>query len=229
MQVTQQIYVAEEWVKNARDKVTAEVQSRLEAEKVVGSLKQEKAGLSEKLKEAIQARDSAEASLKTTERQAEDMCQKLHITEINLATEKQTVLDLKVELQKAKEAAQVAREAIEAAVKASYEGGVQDTEARLLEEVAVVCKDNCTKSWGVAMDRAGVPADSKLRRAKSIHFLKDIWEILESDPPPKQLLSTQAPFPDAEVFEGVGVGKDAQPPMKDKPSEDSLTIRDMVS
>ena len=174
MQVTQQIYVAEEWVKNARDKVTAEVQSRLEAEKVVGSLKQEKAGLSEKLKEAIQARDSAEASLKTTERQAEDMCQKLHITEINLATEKQTVLDLKVELQKAKEAAQVAREAIEAAVKASYEGGVQDTEARLLEEVAVVCKDNCIESWGVAMDRVGVPADSKLRRAKSIHFLKDI-------------------------------------------------------
>ena len=137
------------------------------------------------------------------------MRQKLHITEINLATEKQTVLDLKVELQKAKEADQVAREAIEAAMKASYECGVQDTEARLLEEVAVVCKDNCTESWEVAMDRVGVPADSKLKRAKSIHFLKDIREILKSNPPPKQLLSTQAPLPDAEVPEGAGVGKDA--------------------
>ena len=68
MQVTQQIYVAEEWVKNTRDKVTVEVQSRLEVEKAVGSLKQEKAGLFEKLKEAIQARNSAEAGLKTTKR-----------------------------------------------------------------------------------------------------------------------------------------------------------------
>ena len=73
MLVTQQIYVAEEWVKNARDEVTAEVQSRLKAEKAVGALKQEKAGLSEKLKEAIQAHDSVVAGLKTTERQAKDM------------------------------------------------------------------------------------------------------------------------------------------------------------
>ena len=73
MQVTQQIYVAEEWVRNAHDEVTAEVQSRLEAKKAVGAFKQEKVGLFEKLKEAIQARDSAEAGLKTTKRQAEDM------------------------------------------------------------------------------------------------------------------------------------------------------------
>ena len=37
------------------------------------------------------------------EKQAEDQPQKLHMTKINLATEKQTVLDLKVTLQKAKE------------------------------------------------------------------------------------------------------------------------------
>ena len=72
--------------------------------------------MSEKLKEADKARLSAEAGLKTTERQMEDQHQKLHITEINLATEKQTILDLKAELQKTKEAARVAREAAEAAM-----------------------------------------------------------------------------------------------------------------
>ena len=40
----------------------------------------------------------------------------------------------------------MAREAVEAAVAASYKCGVKDTEARLTEEVAVVCKDYCTES-----------------------------------------------------------------------------------
>ena len=77
-----------------------------------------------KIKEAIQACQSVEAGLKTTKRQAEDMRQQLHITEINLATKKQSILGLKAELQKVKDAARVAREVAEAAVKASYEHGV---------------------------------------------------------------------------------------------------------
>ena len=71
------------------------------------------------------------------------MRQKQHVTEINLAIEKQLVLDLKAQLQKAKEAARVAREAVEAAVKAPYERGVLN---RLTEEVVVVCRDYCTES-----------------------------------------------------------------------------------
>ena len=66
------------------------------------------------------------------------MHQQLHLTEINLATEKQTVLDLKMQLQQAKEAARVVREAAEAAVTASYKRWVKDTEARLTEEVALL-------------------------------------------------------------------------------------------
>ena len=73
MQVTQQIFVTEVWVKNSREEVNAEVQSRLAAEKAVGVLKLEKESLSEKIKEAIKAWDSAEAGLKTTMRQAEDI------------------------------------------------------------------------------------------------------------------------------------------------------------
>ena len=52
---------------------------------------------------------SAEVGLKTMERQMEDQRQKLHVIEINLAIEKQAVLNLKPELEKVKEVAQVAR------------------------------------------------------------------------------------------------------------------------
>ena len=157
------------------------------------------------------------------------MRQKLHIIEINPFTEKQFVLDLKAELQKAKDVAWVAREAAEAVVKTSYERGVRDTETRLAEEVAVVCRDYCTESWGIAMDWAGVPADSKLRRAENIFSLEDIREIPKSVCPPEQLLTSQAPLPDAKVSKGARVGKGAQSSMKAKPSEDALTIRDVVS
>ena len=74
------------------------------------------------------------------------MHQKLHITEINLATEKQAVVDLNTQLQQATDAARVAREATKAAVKTSYECGVHDTEARLTEKVAMVCRDYCSES-----------------------------------------------------------------------------------
>ena len=138
-------------------------------------------------------------------------------------------MDLKEELQKAKDAAWVAREAVEAAMKASYERGVQDMETQLVEEVVIVCRDYCTESWGIAMDRAGVPTDFELRRAKNILFSEDIREIPKSVCPPEQLLTSQAPLPDAKVSKGARVGKGAQSSMKAKPSEDALTIRDVVS
>ena len=68
MQVTQQVYVAKEWVRNARKEVKVEANSHLETKKALEALKQEQAGLSKKLKEAIQAHQSAEEDLKTTER-----------------------------------------------------------------------------------------------------------------------------------------------------------------
>ena len=133
-------------------------------------MKEEHAQLFEKLKDSDKARLSAEAGLKTMERQMEDQRQKLHVTEINLATEKQAILNLKAELQKVKEAAQVAKEAVEAVVSASYNRGVADMKTCLAEEVAVVCRDYVSKSWGVAMDRARVPANFEMRRLKNIFF-----------------------------------------------------------
>ena len=73
------------------------------------------------MKEAQKACASVEAGLKTTTKQAEDLRQQLHLSEINLATEKQMISNLKAELSKAKKAARVAREAAEAAVATSYE------------------------------------------------------------------------------------------------------------
>ena len=78
------------------------------------------------------------------------------------------------------------------------------------------------------MDRAGVPADSELRRIENIFFPEDIREIPDSDPP-KKLLSAPTAVPDPIVSEGKGVDEEAQPPAKDKSSEDTLTIRDVVS
>ena len=122
----------------------------------------------------------------------------------------------------------MAREATKAAVAASYERGVKDTEAKLTEEVAVVCRDYVIESWGVAMDRAAVPVDSELRRIENIFFPEDIREIPGSDPP-EELPSTPTTAPNSIIPEGKGGDEEAQPPAKDKSPEDALTIRGVVT
>ena len=119
--------------------------------------------MAEQLKEAVRVRDSAEAGLKTTERQFEEVRKELHYSEINLATEKQMVTELREELRKAKETAQLFKEAVEAEKQAAYALGVQETQSRLTEEFSVVTRDYCDISWGKALDAAGIPSDSSLR------------------------------------------------------------------
>ena len=63
----------------------------------------------------------------------------MHLTEIDLATQKQMVVDLQVKLQKAKEEVQLAREVAEVEKKASYPLGVEETKIRLAEELSEVC------------------------------------------------------------------------------------------
>ena len=53
----------------------------------------------------------------------------------------------------------------------------------MVEEVVMVCRDYCTESWGVAMDRAGVPVDYELRRSKNVFFPEDIRETPSELPP----------------------------------------------
>ena len=71
-QITQQVFVAEEWYRDARKWADAEALSRVEIEKTLRAIKQEQYELTERLKEAKSAHLSTEAGLKSTEKQAED-------------------------------------------------------------------------------------------------------------------------------------------------------------
>ena len=64
-------------------------------------------------------------------------------TEINLATEKQLVKDLREEFQKVREATQLAKEAVEAEKQMAYTLGVEETQVRLTEELSVVYREYC--------------------------------------------------------------------------------------
>ena len=119
--------MAEEWIKNARGETRLAMDARAEAEVQLGALKEKQAKMAEQLKEAVRARDSAEAGLKTMERQFEEVRKELHYSEINLATEKQMVTELREELRKAKEVAQLLKEATEVKKQAAYDLGVQET------------------------------------------------------------------------------------------------------
>ena len=103
--------MAKEWVKNSRDETRAAHDARETAEVHLGALKDKQAQMAEQVKQALKEKASAEAGLKTAERQAEDLRKELHYCEINLATEKQMVKDLREELHKAREATQLLKEA----------------------------------------------------------------------------------------------------------------------
>ena len=70
----------------------------------------------------------------------------MHYNEINLATEKQLVTELRKELKKAREAIQLVKEAAEAEKQAAYTLGVEKTQARLTEELTAVCRGYCNIS-----------------------------------------------------------------------------------
>ena len=72
---------------------------------------------------------------------------------------------------------------------------MQETQSRLTEEFSTVARDYCDITWGKALDAAGVPADSSLRRPESIYYDSDIQELLGSDslPPKQPALVTEVP------------------------------------
>ena len=72
MQVTQQVYVAKDSVRNANNKLDVETQTRRDVEKAFGTANHKKRQLVEKLKAAESAHQSVEAGLKNVEAQAED-------------------------------------------------------------------------------------------------------------------------------------------------------------
>ena len=149
--------------------------------------------MAEQLKEAVKARDSVKAGLKKTEKQFEDIRKQLHYTEVNLATKKQLVAELREKLRKAREAAQLVKEATEAKKQAAYTLRIEETQARLTEEFSTVCRDYCDISWCKALDVAGVPVDSDLRRPESIYYDPEICKISSPDSShPEQTIQVSA-------------------------------------
>ena len=106
--------MTEEWIKNSHSETRLALDAWGEVEAQLGALKEKQAKMAEQVKDAFRQRDSAEAGLKTTEKQVEDIRKELHYSEINLATEKQMVTEFREELRKAREAAQLLKEAAEA-------------------------------------------------------------------------------------------------------------------
>ena len=60
--------MAKDWVKGALSKTRAAFDAQSEVEVELGALKENHSKMAEQLKEAVRARDSAEADLKTTEK-----------------------------------------------------------------------------------------------------------------------------------------------------------------
>ena len=142
----------------------------------------------------------------------------------------------------------MAQEAAKAAETAAYERGILETEARLTAKVTVVCRDYCTETYFQALDRAGIPVDSDLRRANQVYYPEDIREDPIALPPPEQPLTIQDPLQGTEMPTGVPkekkgevvasrIEEKAKEKGKEKakskananPSKDALTIGDMVS
>ena len=128
------------------------------------------------------------------------------------------------------------REAAQAAERVAYEWGILETEQRLSEEVAEVCRDYCSMTWAAALNSAGVPAESKLRKAKRVFYPEHIREIPTSpssavlpSPALEQVPSVQDLFVDFRTFARVGIGKEVPPLASNTLSEDALTIRDVIS
>ena len=119
----------------------------------------------------------------------------MHLTKIDLATQKQLVIDLKIELQKAKEEAQLTREAVEAEKKASYQLGVEETQVRLAEELSEVCRDYCDMTWDKALIVVEVPTDSVLRLPEKVYYHPEIRKVpTASSPPAPTLESSEQPL-----------------------------------
>ena len=100
-------------MKNARGETKVTLDARVKVETELGALKEKHAKMAKQLKEAVRARDSAK-----------EVHKELHYSEINLATEKQMVTELREELRKARETAQLFQEAAEVEKQAAYALGV---------------------------------------------------------------------------------------------------------
>ena len=66
-------------------------------------------------------------------------------------------------------------------------GGVLETETRLTGEVTAVYREYCAEMYSQALDWAGIPTDSDLRRTDQMYYPEDLRENTTPPPPPATL------------------------------------------
>ena len=65
-----------------------------------------------------------------------------------------------------------------------------EMETSLTVEVTAVCREYCAETYNQALDRAGIPTNSDLRRMDQLYYLEDLRENTMTPPPPAALLPT---------------------------------------
>ena len=110
---------------------------------------------------------------------------------------------------------------------------MEETEARLIEELPKVCRDYWSISWAQALNAAGVPVDSTMRLPENVFFPPEIREVPADAPEASEqptaisdaisLVEITGVFgqvtvqvEDAEGEKGKGKGKGKKPSSKDK-------------
>ena len=148
-----------------------------------------------------QACKSADSALEGFQKQAEDQRKRLRKANEELKAAREQVAVFKKHLEETqklreqaekskKEAERAKAEAEQATNEAEQKGydlGVAETEETLRAEVPMVCRIYCAQTWNEALNRAGVEASSKLRKAENVFYPTT---ILASDPPSSQTEDT---------------------------------------
>nr|POF16799.1 hypothetical protein CFP56_66198 [Quercus suber] len=112
-----------------------------------------------KLLECDKARKSAEASIESTERRAQEQLQHSREAESQLAIAQMTIFELKKELnQKNEEVSKVKQ--------ATYEQGQKETKSHLKSQILVAYHSFCLQTWVEALNAAGVDPFSELRNSE---------------------------------------------------------------
>ena len=77
----------------------------------------------------------------------------------------------------------MAQEAAIAVETSAYDRGVLETEMRLTAKLIAVCREYCAEMYNQALDRAGIPANSDLRRTDQVYYPEDLRENTTPPPP----------------------------------------------
>ncbi|XP_075668272.1 uncharacterized protein LOC142638153 [Castanea sativa] len=176
----QEVFVAEKFIEDTRKVARTELEIRLETEKSLGIALAENEKLTSEVAELRREKNGVESNLKTMKTQIEGHRKLLRERDEELSQAQRECSDLKEQLALMKEEASSFQLSLQAAKQASFDEGVATTEEQLTEEFAALCREYCQKVWGEALNAAGVPQSSNLRKSENVWLPLDIQEIEEA-------------------------------------------------